>query len=319
MRRSHALLLPALLTLLLGAAPAAAAPAAKRGTLTADTTIRWRGNAGIRLATNGGGALPRDAMSLFLVRGTFAFVVMLDDPQPPECRDGREVVHCHSFALLKVPGLDVPYDVRPGGEFQDFSSRPPTIVGRHLDVYLFTDGEAMLRLRPERGGYRGRSGYVAGGKVRGLARRLPSTCGTLCHKSAATEFAAGGATFDYGRRPGHVLTISVTNTPYKGDRVPSNHPQIETSCFYPNPFEPTASPEPGDHPYGCHLRPTDGENPQYPVAEVVSAVDFGSGAATMWRAGDRRGKVYAGFYAGYAWVEPTYNHGHAVWFNYGIS
>ena len=319
LRHARAVLLAAALAVLAAGAPGTAGPApvrAKHGTLTADTTIRWHGNAGIRLAA-AGGTLSKESMSLYLTGGTFAFVTIFDDPR--ECRTRTTRYHCRAFTLMKFPGSDeFPMQDGPGRGHFAMVPDPPTVVGRHLDVYLFTDGEATLRLRP--GGYRGRSSYVASGKVRGLARRLPGSCADLCERTPATEAAAGGAAYDFGNRPGHLVTVAFSHTPGDVDHLPSNHPMAVRSCVYPSIFQPDASPSPADHPHGCDAVPRDTGDAATVATEGANSVSVTmSGWARSWYVSDRRGRLYAGFSAARAWVERGYTHGHAVWFNYGIT
>ena len=315
----RALLALAALALLAAPAPATAAPPrAKAGVLTGDTTIRWRGNAGIRLSTTARGSLPPEAMSLYLTGGTYAFVALVASPPPPFCRSGGTLAHCESFVLLKVPGSDtVWYLRRPGGGHFTLSPQPPTIVSRRYDAYLFTDGDATLRLRPR--GHTGRSSYVAAGRVRGLARRLPGACASGCHETPVTQVAAGGAAYDFGDQPGHLLAMAFSYTPGEVDAAPSNHPLAVRSCFYPNARYPDASAAPEDHPYGCDPLPEGSGDAAAALNDAAETTSFGTGSGQIWNIPDRRGRVYAGFYAARAWVEAANTHGHAVWFGYGIT
>jgi hypothetical protein len=296
------------------AAPGTAAPRARAGVLTGDTTVEWRGTAGIRLRTDGAGSLPRESMTLFVRGGTYAFVSMLSDPQPPPCAAAR--AHCYGFFLAKFPAAgSFIFDERPGHDHLTRSPDQPRLSGRYLDLYLMTDGVATLRLRPT--GHRGRSSYVAAGRISGLARELPRACATVCGSTAVSEVAAGGAAFDFGNRPGQLITHVVSTAPRAGPV--GGHPYTAHTCYYPQPFRPTASPDPRDHPHGCDLVPDGPEDEAgFVVADAFTSINVGGGAWASWYHADITGKRYIGFRAGQAWVEEGVNTGYGVWFHYGI-
>lgn len=312
MRRRVALAAVTLAVTAGAAVPSAAAPRARTGALTGDTTIEWRGTAGIRLRIPGTGSLPEKSMTLYLRGGSYAFVSMLSDPQPSPCG----AAHCHGFFLGKFPRAgSFAMDERPGHDHVTNAGTPPDLYGRHLDLYLMTDGVATLRLRPQ--GYRGRSSYVAVGKVRGLARELPGDCATVCGSTAVGEVAAGGAVFDFGGRRGHLVTHVVSTAPRPGVAGPP-YPWNAQTCYYPSLDRPEASADPRDHPYGCDLVPNGADDAGPVAGEAFNALSVGGGSWASWNAGDVTGKRYIGFRAGQAWVEDGANFGYGVWFNYGI-
>ena len=306
----------AVLAAAVAAPPTHAAPRATRGRLTGDTTIVWSGTAGIVLDTKGTGSLPQKQMTLTVKGGSFAFVSMFADPQPKACDTEAPGAHCHGFHLALFPYAgEFVFDTRPGHDHMTKSPPSSNIVNRRLNVYLMTDGTATLRLRPN--GYSGRSSYVAGGRIRGKAAKLPGSCDIACGSTPVSEFHAGGAVFDYGRAPGHVITIAYTRADDMQGSGAANHPLSVRTCFYPNPFDPDASADPASYPHGCD-GPT-GADPLGATSGMVSSVTYGLGYYASWNSADRTGKQYVGFSAGAARLQEGVSAGYGVWFSYGIT
>lgn len=317
-RRTIPLLVAVVVTTALAPAGAVASSATS-GVLTGDTTIRWTGVKGIRLATPAPGMLPAESMTLFVRGGTYAFVQLVADPQPAACAKDTPWAHCYWFALAKFPRSgEFVFDDGPGADHLTVSVRPPRIMGRRLDAYLFTDGEATLRIRPQ--GYRGRSSYVAGGRIRGAARLLPGSCAVGCARTGAVDLTAGGLTVDLGNRPGHVVAHAYhVGDATVGPGAPANHPMTVDSCYYPSPEHPRASVDPAAHPTGCDLVPAGTDDAADTLTEVAQSIHLGFASWASWNVGDQIGKRYVGFRAAGAWARPAVNAGYAVWFNYGIT
>jgi hypothetical protein len=318
-RASWAALVVAVPLVLPGGTATAAARSSK-GVLTADTVITWTGTAGMVLSTSGTGSLPDEAMTLYVDGGTYAFVTLLVDPQPKACATDLGQPHCWGFTLALFPHAgELSSTPKRGDDHLTFGAQPPSIIGKRLNAYLITDGRATLRLRPT--GYRGRSSYVAAGRIRGRAQALPHTCGQpVCGTTAAGSAAGGGATFDFGTKPGHMQAIAYGISAMSADPTTGgNHPVNVQSCVYPSAEHPTASPDPATHPYGCDVVTAESGRALESASDDLNGLRIGAGGTATWVIGDLTGRRYAGFFSSAVWTQPVAHGGYGIWFNYGIS
>lgn len=287
-----------------GAGPTRAA----RGRLAGDTTVQWRGVAGIRLDTKPGGRLTERAITLDLRGGTYADVHLVPMPQPVGCVRDAGAPYCFSGAVRHFrPLAALEPDQRPGRANHYLLWDPPTLFAPRLDLYLFTDGVATLRIRET--GYSGRTSYVANGRVRGKALTLPATCpGVDCGASAV---AGGGREFRAGS---HAFAI-VLAYDLQPATLPAQ-PGTVRPCLYPNEYDGMASPRAADHPTGCDA--VDTGSLDYARTGYVAGAHVGPGVAVYYVERDVSGPRYAGFLAAGAAAPPARRGGWVVWFDYGI-
>ena len=268
--------------LLVPGAADAARPVAS-GMLAGDTTITWRGNAGIVLRVPRTVSLPKKAMKLYVQGGTYAFVRMYGHKSEyPAC-----VPLCTMRALSYIRAMaDLPiYEdslvgkpSAPGDDhFTTYNTDPPTLDRMNqLEVYLFTDGVATLKLRPT--GLGGRVSYAAGGRVKATARKLPATCvtpaGGLCDPKGdgyAGAVTYGGMRQDIGPGGGVADVIAFQRNKREPDpNDDTNQLNGIRVCLQPGPFQGFSSADPAYYPFGCN--PTYNDSPDGSPAGTVQSV-----------------------------------------------
>lgn len=296
-----------------GAAPP---PPARSGRLAGTTTIAWRGNAAIMLDVPRR-ALLRDAdADLVVAGGTYAFVRIVGNPQP-SC-DPAIGPFCLATSLTFLRGLhDPPTNGTHARSHWTVTPDPAALETPRVGVYLFTDGRATLTLRTN---LAGRASYVANGRFRGRAVRLPQSClPDPCGSAplASNSVTYGGAAYDLGARGGWAEMVGVAATARRED--PDNQLHGIGGCLFPNPADPGLSARPADHPYGCDPVPANSSQ-AYPtvIGEVNGSPSLANarGAMLYWTAA--RGPQYVGYRAKSAGAAAARVDAYGIWFNLGI-
>lgn len=298
-----------------GAVPSPAT-VARAGRLAGTTTISWAGNSAISLDVSRRALLQDADADLVVHGGSYAFVRIVGNPTST-C-DPAIGPYCLATSLTFLRGLhDPPISGTHARSHWTVTPDPAAIDKPRVGVYLFTDGRATLTLRSN---LPGRTSYVAAGRFRGQAIRLPqacmpSPCGTSAHSSNAVTY--GGATYDLGVRGGWAEMVGVASN---ADRTRSEN-QLHGigGCLFPNPSDPTLSADPADHQYGCDPVPANASQ-AYPTAigEVNGSPSFGNARAAMlyWTAA--RGRQYIGYRAKSAGALAARVDAYGIWFNLGI-
>ena len=311
-----------------GAPAEAAPPRVANGVLRGVTTITWSGIAGIRLRVPKQVLIEESGYRLTQRGARFMFVRMMPVSELAQCRKRQP---CSATALdwladLAETGGNLvappPYD--PGADHFASLWDPPIVPAGGWDLYLFTDGVATLEIRPK--GLSGRAAYRAGGVVTGRAKRLPARCPVSpCdpQKGVGGVYAFGGETYDVGTI-GYAQAIAyVQKEPRFTAATGHQQPTFARACPYPNRYDPDASREPENHPYGCDPLP------EHPNQSGEWSFGFfnqvGTGGNVMF-SGDTHasGRTYLGYQAGtkdlYAATgdPPARYGGYGVWFRYGI-
>ncbi|MGH2753234.1 MAG: hypothetical protein ACRDLB_02270 [Actinomycetota bacterium] len=294
------------------------------GTLRGETVIRWSGIKGMVLKNKREFVwLSRAHMDLE-VDGTIAYVAIspVRQPRSEDCYFGTP--DCEKFQLLWVRDFDrhVGNNYEQGWQIHD----PPRLAARGgpIELYLMTDGEATLTLKPR--GMRGRATYVAGGRIIGAVAELPATCPTIgCDPQSGygeRRYRVGGKTVDLGRLGfSSVVAYSVT----ADDEVVQNQSQQVRACHYPNPADKGASPKAADHPWGCDPlgQPlTDPDAVRVSALQTFNQVYTGLGPASgvkvwEWLPGGK-GRKYLGYHVGWAGPSDAKTGAYGIWYRYGI-
>src|SRR4051794_5566165 len=194
------------------------------GALLGATVIHWSGIKGITLDTD------RDRLTMgfrkqieISTTGSYAQAVLVPRNQIINCALISEA-NCYAINVFYVRDLE-PYPIA-GADPQDGTLN---VASEPIDVYLFSDGDATLTLRPE--GVDGEVAYSPTGTVAGKSERLPTFCPTAaCDPSSgyAGAYAFGGDSFDVGDL-GYASVLSYATS------EPTDQSQHARACLYPTP------------------------------------------------------------------------------------
>lgn len=192
--------------------------------------------------------------------------------------------------------------------------------GELLEIYLVTDGPAVLTLRFS--GLNGSRDLSADLPVDAHVERLPTTrCLIDC-----ANYGMGGATRTV-TSPGYAFAVAYARAPNDGPQNWVTSATVSSSaevCAYPGLFAAEASPDPQAHPYGCDGAFDEGSRSE----GLARTADFGrsvlltaDGRLSHWPNLDPDGDVYLGFMAGQrSPVSSTPGHWDAfgVWISGGL-
>ena len=300
---------------------AAAPPLSARGVLGAETTLTWSGAAAIRLDVPKATQYRDGDVDLWVSGATYAFVRFVG-PAHPDCPQsvGPRCIQDRVNWLAAVHGdggyLTGPVSRRHEAAFGE----PPLIMAPRLDVYLFTDGKATLRIRTT--SLRGRTAYRPGARLHGKAVEIPQTCvplGCADQTGRSNGYTHGGMTFDL-RGAGWADFYAINRADDRGT-LPTNGNQARavTGCLFPNGDDPEASARAADHPRGCDDA---GGTTDATVRTAGHAFNLGShvvvGGATsinmLWSGA--RGPQYIGFQGLSAGPGPSRALAYGIWFRY---
>lgn len=310
-----------ILALVVGVSPASAGRAtalpARSGHLAGTTTITWTGKSAISLTVPRRALLRGSDAELVVQGGSYAFVRIVGNPRT-SC-DPAIGPYCYVTSFSYLRGLHAPPNsTMHARSHWTITPDPSELHPPRIGVYLFTDGRATLTLRTN---LPGRTTYLAAGRFRGQALRLPMACLPYpCGSGPASSNTVtfGGARYDLGRRGGWAEMVGVAAT--REEAEPANQLHGIGGCLFPNPLDPALSSDPADHPYGCDPVPTN-ESQAYPtlVGEVNGAPGFRNahGAMLYWTAA--RGQQYVGYRATSAGAAPAQVDAYGMWFNLGIT
>lgn len=229
------------------------------------------------------------------VRGTYAIVRLVPAAQP-DCEPERP--NCLAWQFRYVPELNRFWNLNaaPGSGLDHDASVPdPSLLppGK-LRVYVVTDGTATLRMSLNDRRLPANVAVTAREPVRAAFRRVPLSCTTPCAGPAVTE--VGGAAFDLaGSGFVEFVTARYDASP-GGAQLNASH--SATGCFYPNPVNATASPDPRNHPDGCDTVPKSSDE-AWPTATgtVIQTTQAVSPSIAQVRSEHwtgARGRVYIG-------------------------
>ncbi|HEV2888948.1 MAG TPA: hypothetical protein VGX28_01085 [Frankiaceae bacterium] len=302
-------------------AHAASPPLAARGVLGAETTLTWSGAAAIRLSVAGPTGYRGGDVDLWVSGATFAFVRIMAPHQPEDCPQTYGP-RCLADRVNWVHGLhdSGAFDSLPVSHRHDaFLAEPALLEAPHVDVYLFTDGKATLRIRTTT--LRGHTAYRPGARFRGYAGEIPQTCvpfGCGDATGRSNGYTYGGQTFDL-QGAGWAEFYAINRADDRGT-LPNNgnQPRSIAGCMFPNWRKPAASAEAKDHPYGCGdtSAPGDAEDAAVTAAmEHASGTSIGSNASNVPWSG-AKGRQYIGFEAASAGPGPSRALAYGIWFRF---
>jgi len=237
--------------------------------------------------------LPVSGFHLTASRASYAVVRLIPTRQPATCPEATGARTCVFWQLTYLKSLDKPNyfagaraDQRFFGYFPDYPNAGKLWPGP-LRIEVLTDGLVSFSLKADGAGLAARNRVTLRPSHFGVAQLLQPKC-TICLGPVATY--AMGAQHAVGRH-GYV---DVTAFELSAD----NDDNSATGCYYPNQSDPTASPQPSDHPDGCDTLPSD-SNEAYPTAAATfnqavesTALSISTGYEQWW--GDASGPVYVG-------------------------
>lgn len=229
------------------------------------------------------------------VRGTYAIVRLVPESQP-DCDAERP--NCVAWQFRYVRELNPIWspNAAPGSglDHQAYVPDPSRLPPGRLRVYVVTDGTATLSMSVADARLPATSRVVARERIRAAVSRVPLGCVDPCVGPARTE--VGGAAFDLaGTGFVEFVTARFDASP-GGATLNGSHSAV--GCFYPNPADPAASPDPRDHPAGCDSMPGPGDD-AWPTAmnAAIQATQTVSPSTAQIRSEHwtgARGRVYIG-------------------------
>lgn len=264
-----------------------------------ETTATATGQALAVLGVPRGVTVKPSDFRLWVTGGTFAVVRMVPVDQPAGCPAnafGAPTCLYWEFDYLRAVDKAGSYDGQPSGTHFIISQAPDfpaaaTLPAGQVRLEILTDGKATFRFLPRSDSALPRTKSVRlARQTLGKAAILPTHCTIACVGPVAIRGA--GTAFDVGRT-GYVEFIALALNEQR-----TNGSNAATGCFYPNPDDASATPDPSKHPQGCDEIPADASEASSTVAANFNEIDsnasptYVNGFSEWW--GGAHGQVYVG-------------------------